>query len=75
MSVNEFRALCEKYALEQVEIQKEQFMRLGVLGDWEHPYITIAKEYEATQLEVFAKMVEKGLIFKGLKPVYWSPIQ
>ncbi|NLM33049.1 MAG: isoleucine--tRNA ligase [Acholeplasmataceae bacterium] len=73
MSVNEFRALCEKYALEQVEIQKEQFMRLGVLGDWEHPYITIAKEYEATQLEVFAKMVEKGLIFKGLKPVYWSP--
>lgn len=73
LSVGEFRNLCEKYALEQIELQKEQFKRLGILGDWDNPYVTTQKEYEAMQLEVFARMVEKGLIFKGLKPVYWSP--
>ena len=73
MSVGDFRRLCEKYALEQVEIQKQGFKRLGILGDWDHPYITLEKEYEATQIRVFNEMVKKGLIFKGLKPVYWSP--
>ncbi len=73
MSVAEFRKACEAYALDQVDRQKEQFKRLGVLGEWENPYITLQKRYEASQLDVFASMVEKGLIFKGLKPVYWSP--
>jgi len=73
MNIPEFRNLCRDYALEQVAKQKEQFKRLGVLGDWDHPYLTLNKEYEAMQLKVFAKMVEKGLIYKGLKPVYWSP--
>lgn len=73
MSVAEFRKACEAYAYEQVLIQKDQFKRLGILGEWEKPYITLQKEYEASQLDVFASMVEKGLIFKGLKPVFWSP--
>lgn len=73
LSVAEFRRLCEQYALEQVSIQRTQFRRLGVLGDWDHPYLTLDKSFEAAQIRLFAKMVEKGLIFKGLKPVYWSP--
>ncbi len=71
--VAEFRELCYEYALKQVANQKEQFKRLGVLGDWDNPYITLTKDFEARQIEVFAKMAEKGLIYKGLKPVYWSP--
>ncbi|MFY0741758.1 isoleucine--tRNA ligase [Solibacillus silvestris] len=73
MSVAEFRELCEKYAYEQIENQKSQFRRLGVRGDWENPYITLKPEFEARQIEVFGKMAEKGYIYKGLKPVYWSP--
>ena len=73
MSVADFRELCKNYALEQVEKQKADFRRLNVIADWDHPYITLTKEYEARQIEVFAKMAQKGLIFKGLKPVYWSP--
>jgi len=73
MSVPEFRQLCTDYALKQVNNQREQFKRLGVLGEWNHPYLTLSKEYESMQIKVFAKMVEKGFIFKGLKPVYWSP--
>ena len=73
METADFRDLCYKYALKQVGIQKEQFKRLGVMGDWENPYITLTKDFEAEQIRIFAKMAEKGLIFKGLKPVYWSP--
>lgn len=73
MSVAEFRALCEKYAYEQVDNQRTQFRRLGVRADWENPYITLKPEFEARQIEVFGKMAEKGYIYKGLKPVYWSP--
>lgn len=73
LSIAEFRTLCEEYAKKQVESQKIGFKRLGILGDWDNPYITYDKEYEAKQLEVFAKMVSKKLIYKGLKPVYWSP--
>lgn len=73
MSVAEFRQLCEQYAYEQIENQKSQFRRLGVRGDWENPYITLKPEFEARQIEVFGKMAEKGYIYKGLKPVYWSP--
>lgn len=73
MSIPEFRKLCEEYALKQVEKQKQDFKRLGILGDWDNPYLTLNKEYEAEQIRIFGKMVAQGLIFKGLKPVYWSP--
>ena len=69
----EFRKLCAEYAKEQVDKQREQFKRLGILGEWDNPYVTLEPEYEASQMEVFASMVEKGLIFKGLKPIFWSP--
>ncbi|MCL2560532.1 MAG: isoleucine--tRNA ligase [Turicibacter sp.] len=73
MSTADFRALCESYAREQIAGQMAQFKRLGILGDWENPYLTLDKEFEAEQLLVFAKMVEDGLIYKGLRPIYWSP--
>ncbi|MHC0037241.1 isoleucine--tRNA ligase [Pseudoneobacillus sp. C159] len=73
MTVAEFRKLCEKYAYEQIESQRIQFKRLGVRGDWENPYITLKPEYEAQQIKVFGEMAKKGYIYKGLKPVYWSP--
>lgn len=69
----EFRKICEAYARKQVETQKEQIRRLGVIGDFDDPYLTLNKEYEAMQIEVFAKMALRGLIYKGLKPVHWSP--
>ncbi|MCR5491379.1 MAG: isoleucine--tRNA ligase [Bacilli bacterium] len=73
MSVAEFRTLCDKYAHTQVERQKVQIQRLGCLGDYDKPYLTLLPEYEARQIDVFAAMALKGLIFKGVKPVYWSP--
>ena len=73
MTVSAFRTLCEKYALEQVETQKKGFKRLGVLGEWDDPYLTLNHKYEASQIRAFGVMASKGLIFKGLKPVYWSP--
>ncbi len=72
-TIAEFRRMCADYALEQVELQKEQFKRLGVRGDWDNPYITLNKEYEAEQIKVFGEMANRGLIYKGKKPVYWSP--
>lgn len=71
--INEFRQKCEEYAYTQVNRQKEQIRRLGLVGDFDHPYLTLQKEYEARQINNFAKMALKGLIYKGLKPVYWSP--
>ncbi|MBN8199510.1 isoleucine--tRNA ligase [Bacillus sp. NTK034] len=73
MSVAEFRKLCEEYAYEQIDSQRSQFKRLGVRGDWENPYITLKPEYEAQQIKVFGEMAKKGYIYKGKKPVYWSP--
>jgi isoleucyl-tRNA synthetase len=73
MTVAEFRQLCEEYAYEQIDSQRKQFKRLGVRGDWENPYITLKPEYEAQQIKVFGEMAKKGYIYKGLKPVYWSP--
>lgn len=73
LSVAEFRKLCAEYALTQVDRQRTQFKRLGVRADWENPYITLNKAYEARQIEVFGEMVKRGFIYKGLKPVYWSP--
>lgn len=73
MTVAEFRELCAKYALEQVDHQREQFKRLGVLGDYDNPYITLQPEFEAAQIRLFGDMANKGYIYKGKKPVYWSP--
>ena len=73
MELADFRKLCYNYAMEQVEKQKAGFLSLGVVGDYDHPYITLTKEFEAHQIEIFGKMAMNGLIYKGLKPVYWSP--
>jgi isoleucyl-tRNA synthetase len=73
ISLVEYRKLCRNFALEQVARQKIQFERLGILGEWDQPYITLNHDYEANQIRIFAKMAERGLIYKGLKPVYWSP--
>jgi isoleucyl-tRNA synthetase len=66
------RQACELYARKFIDIQRLQFKRLGVLGDWENPYLTLNKEYEADELRLFADIVEKGFVYRGKKPVYWS---
>ena len=71
--ITEFRNLCMEYAYKQVNRQMVGFKRLGVLADFKNPYITLTHDFEADQIRVFAKMAAKGLIYKGLKPVYWSP--
>ena len=73
MSIVDFRKLSEEYALGQIDIQREAFKRLGVTGEIDAPYITLLPEYEAAQIRVFGKMAEKGYIYQGKKPVYWSP--
>lgn len=73
MSVSDFRDLCEQYALGQVDNQRASFTRLGVFGEWDNPYLTLKPEYEAQQIRVFGQMADKGYIYKGAKPVYWSP--
>lgn len=70
-STVEFRNECKNYALKFVNIQRDEFKRLGVRGDWENPYLTLSPEYEAAQIGVFGEMAKKGYIYKGLKPVYW----
>ena len=72
-SLAEFRRMCEEYANEQIDRQRTQFKRLGVRANWENPYITLKPEYESRQIQVFGEMAKKGYIYKGLKPVYWSP--
>ena len=66
------RKACEAYARKFIDIQRTQFKRLGVLGDWEKPYLTLNKEYEADELRLFADIVAKGFVYRGKKPVYWS---
>ena len=73
MTTAQFRTKCREYAESYSEKMTGQFQRLGVLGEWENPYITLLPEFEAKQIEVFGKMAEKGLIYKGMKPVYWCP--
>ena len=73
MSVADFRSACEAYALKYVGIQREGFRRLGVVGDWEHPYLTMDKGFEADEIRIFGRMYRNGHIYKGLKPVYWCP--
>lgn len=68
-----FRQACREFAQMYVNNQKEQFKRLGVLGDWDRPYMTCTNDFVAKQIEIFGEMAEKGLIYKGLKPVYWCP--
>ncbi|MCE5278001.1 MAG: isoleucine--tRNA ligase [Planctomycetaceae bacterium] len=66
------RRLCGEHAQKYAKIQAEQFQRLGVMGDFDHPYITMDKQYEAAVLEVFANLIEQGLVYRQLKPVHWS---
>lgn len=73
LSTADFRKKCYEYALQQVDKQMEQCIRIGTFADYDHPYLTLHKEFEANQIDVFAKMAMDGLIYKGLKPVYWSP--
>ncbi|MDR0861816.1 MAG: isoleucine--tRNA ligase [Oscillospiraceae bacterium] len=73
MSVTEFRDACRAFALDFVNRQREQFKRLGVIGDWDNPYLTLDPAFEAEEVRVFGAMYEKGFIYKGLKPVYWCP--
>ena len=69
----ELRKICKEFALHYLDIQRSQFMRLGVLGEWENPYMTLKPEFEAKQIEIFGNMAQKAYIYKGLKPVYWCP--
>ena len=70
----QLRARCREFALKYKDIQCEEFKRLGVRGDWANPYLTLKPEYEARQIEVFGEMARRGYIYKGLKPVYWCPV-
>ena len=69
----ELRKICKEFALHYLDTQRTQFKRLGVLGEWENPYMTLKPEFEAKQIEIFGNMALKGYIYKGLKPVYWCP--
>ena len=73
MNLADYRQLCQDFASQEIKKQMTDFKRLGVMGDWDHPYITYQPEYEAEEIRVFGKMYEKGYIYKGKKPVYWSP--
>jgi len=67
----ELRRRCREFALHWLDIQRADFQRLGVLGDWDHPYLTMDPGYESVQIRLFGELVERGYIYKGLKPVYW----
>ena len=73
MSVPEFRSACHEFAQHYVDVQREGFKRLGVIGDWDHPYLTMDPAFEAEEVKIFGEMYKKGVIYKGLKPVYWCP--
>ena len=75
VSAREFREKCEEYAHEQIKGQMETEKRLGQMADYDNPYITLHKDFEARQIRCFAKMAMDGMIFQGLKPIYWSPYQ
>ena len=66
-----FRAACREYALKQIDLQRSEFKRLGVLGDWDHPYLTMAPRFEAEQLRAFSLIIKNGHLYKGFKPVHW----
>lgn len=71
LSSEEFRQACREYAKSQIDLQREDFQRMGVLGDWQHPYLTMDPSYEANTVRVIGKMIEKGHLQRGQKPVHW----
>ncbi|MCI9121004.1 MAG: isoleucine--tRNA ligase [Oscillibacter sp.] len=73
MSIPDFRSACRDFAAHYVDVQREAFKRIGVVGDWDHPYLTMDPGFEAEEVKVFGEMYKKGYIYKGLKPVYWCP--
>ena len=73
MSPADFRSACEAYAEKYLQLQMQGFKRMGVVGDWEHPYRTMSPSFEAGEVKIFGKMYQKGYIYKGFKPVYWCP--
>lgn len=73
MSIEEFRNKCIEFANSQIDIQRDGFKRMGIDGEWDNPYLTYKPEFEASQVRVLKDMVERGLIYKGKKPIYWSP--
>lgn len=73
MTASEFRSACQEFAQKYVEIQREQFMRMACLGDWDNYYLTMNPKFEAEEVKVFGTMYEKGYIYRGKKPVYWCP--
>lgn len=70
----ELRKKCRESALKYVEVQKQQFERLGVAGDWANPYLTLAHDYESTIIQIFRQLVEKGFVYQGDRPIYWCPV-
>lgn len=70
-STAKIRELCNKFAVENIELQKAGFRRLGVLGDWDNPYLTLYHQHDAADIEVFKAMFDKGMIYRGHKPVHW----
>ena len=73
MSAADFRTACYNYAEKYVQLQMKGFRRMGVIGDWDHPYKTMNPSFEAEEVKIFGEMFKKGYIYKGLKPVYWCP--
>ena len=73
MSIPEFRQKCKEYALKYVDLQRREFKRLGIFGEWDNPYLTIDHSYEAKIVELFGVLAEKGYIYRGLKPIHWCP--
>ena len=73
MSIPDFRSACHDFAAHYVDVQRDAFKRIGVVGDWDHPYLTMDPGFEAEEVKVFGAMYKKGYIYKGLKPVYWCP--
>ncbi len=71
LDATEFRAKCREYALSQIELQRKDFKRLGVIGDWEHPYRTLDFRFEANEIRALAKVIENGHLTRGVKPVHW----
>ncbi len=69
----ELRKICRDFAMTYINGQREQFKRMGGIGEWDNPYITLTHDFEAKQIEIFAEMADKGYIYRGLKPVYWCP--
>lgn len=72
-SALDLRKVCKEFALHYVDVQRSEFIRLGSIGDYEHPYLTLQPKHEAEQIRIFGEMAKKDFIYKGLKPVYWCP--